>query len=73
LTPEGFLKLFVVIGRNGQGVGTSPFAAWVTNVENGDIDVEEKKVLIDRIDALYNQMDAGLSIYHLVALILSTI
>ena len=25
LTPEGFITLFALIGRNGQGIATSPF------------------------------------------------
>lgn len=59
LTPEGFLKLFVLIGRNSQGVGTSPFATYVSNVEKLDISAEEKKLILDNIDHIYEVMDTG--------------
>jgi len=58
LTPEGFLKLFVLIGRNSQGVGTSPFATYVTNVEKLLIGPDEKKAILDTIDHIYEVMDS---------------
>jgi len=57
LTPDGFLKLFVTIGRNGQGVGTSPFAVWVANVEKLEIGAEEKETILAIVDVLYEEMD----------------
>ncbi|OXA50198.1 SET and MYND domain-containing protein 5 [Folsomia candida] len=58
LTPEGFLKLFVLIGRNSQGVGTSPFATYVENVEKQELPVDEKKAVLDTIDHIYEVMDS---------------
>jgi len=74
LTPESFLELFLLVGRNGQGVGTSPFATWVGNVEKLDIDAEEKKEVNDAIDNIYSAMDRRkkynvLSVFHLYYLV----
>ena len=33
LTPDGFQSLFALIGRNGQGVATSPFGKWVKKTD----------------------------------------
>ena len=53
LTPEGFRSLFALIGRNGQGVGTSSFSVWVSNVEESD-----KMDKADQlIDSIYQAMD----------------
>ncbi|CAG7820927.1 unnamed protein product, partial [Allacma fusca] len=57
LTPDGFIQLFVLIGRNGQGVGSSSFAAWVENVEKVQISPEEKAELMEKIDEYYHLMD----------------
>jgi len=54
LTPEGFRSLFALMGRNGQGIGTSSFSIWVENVTNNlgnDENVDEL------IDALYLDME----------------
>jgi len=69
LTLEGFLKLFVLIGRNSQGVGTSPFATYVTNVEKLEIPGDEKKALLDNIDHIYEVMSAGKCTFWTVLLI----
>merc|ERR1712179_559030 len=29
MTPEGFTALFALIGRNGQGIGSSPLSHWI--------------------------------------------
>ena len=39
LTPDGFISLFALVGRNGQGIGTSPFATWSKRVEK-DVQVK---------------------------------
>ncbi len=54
LTPEGFRSLLALIGRNGQGVGTSSFSAWLTNVDN-DGKMEDVEPLVDSI---YEAMEA---------------
>ena len=33
LTPDGFQSLFALIGRNGQGIATSPFSMWLKKTE----------------------------------------
>ncbi|CAL8107681.1 unnamed protein product [Orchesella dallaii] len=58
LTPEGFLKLFVLIGRNAQGVGTSSFATYVEQIEKLELHPNEKKALLDHIDNIYGVIDA---------------
>jgi hypothetical protein len=58
LTPEGFLKLFVLLGRNAQGVGTSSFATYVTNIEKLEMSVDEKKAILETIDHLYVVIDS---------------
>ena len=45
------------MGRNGQGVGTSSFAAWVENIEKLEIDPEEKKNILELTDGIYEAMD----------------
>jgi len=54
LTPEGFRSLFALMGRNGQGIGTSSFSVWVENVANNLIDDDSTNELID---ALYLDME----------------
>ncbi len=49
LTPEGFRSLFALIGRNGQGIGTSSFSVWVQNVMDQFPDDSEADKLIDKI------------------------
>lgn len=58
LTPEGFLKLFVLVGRNAQGVGTSAFATFVERLDSLELEVEERKALMDHIDHMYEQIQA---------------
>lgn len=58
LTPDSFKRLFVLIGTNGQGIGTTSVGAWakrVGDLENlSDVD---KKTLEQAIDDLYMKMD----------------
>ena len=60
LTPDGFTALFAMVGRNGQGIGTSPFSQWVKNVETltSRGHEGEKKALDEMIDKAYSAMDA---------------
>ncbi len=57
MTPEAFLQLFVLVGRNGQGVGTSSFAAWVENIEKAEMEPEEKERILEMTDEIYEAMD----------------
>ena len=54
LTPEGFRSLFALLGRNGQGIGTSSFSVWVRKVTAMKPDDTETDALIDQI---YDLMD----------------
>lgn len=45
LTPDGFDSLLALVGRNGQGVGTSPLSQWVKTVEKLKLKKEEKDEL----------------------------
>lgn len=57
LTPEGFRCLFALIGRNGQGIGTSPFSVWVNNVTKLSLPEEDRKKVDQLIDDLYDKLD----------------
>uniref|UniRef100_A0A336MSZ2 CSON006618 protein n=1 Tax=Culicoides sonorensis TaxID=179676 RepID=A0A336MSZ2_CULSO len=57
LSPEGFRCLFALIGRNGQGIGTSPFAVWVQNVSRLSINDEDRKKVDKVIDDLYDKLE----------------
>ncbi|XP_050312961.1 histone-lysine N-trimethyltransferase SMYD5 [Anthonomus grandis grandis] len=56
LTPEGFRSLVALIGTNGQGVGSSPFSVWTSNIEKANLDHEEKEKINSFIDKTYEQM-----------------
>ena len=61
LTSEGFRQMFSLIGRNSQGIGTSPFSVWVENSSNLEtINKGEKKKLDKLIDKIYEKLDKGL-------------
>ena len=59
LTPEGFRQLFSLIGRNSQGIGTSPFSVWVENCSSKltTLNKVEKKKLDKFIDKVYSTLD----------------
>lgn len=59
LSPEGFRYLFALIGRNGQGIGTSPFSVWVENVSRVNLPEEDRKKVDLLIDNLYDKLDEG--------------
>jgi len=56
-TPEGFLSLIALIGTNGQGIGTSPLSVWVNNCDKLDIDGQQKSMLDNFIEQLYESLD----------------
>lgn len=58
LTPDGFKRLFILIGTNGQGIGTTSVGEWAKRVGNLDsLSEEDKKNLEQAIDDLYMKMD----------------
>ncbi len=60
LTEEGFKKLFGLIGRNSQGIGTSPLSAWVEKCyDMNSISKQESKKLEKFIDKLYDKVEKG--------------
>lgn len=62
LTCEGFRQLFSLIGRNSQGIGTSPFSVWVENCDTNleTLSKAEKKKLDKLIDKIYEKLEKGL-------------
>lgn len=58
LTPDGFKTLFVLIGTNGQGIGTTAVGDWAKRVGNLEtIGDDDKKKLEQAIDDLYMKID----------------
>ncbi|XP_059622559.1 histone-lysine N-trimethyltransferase SMYD5 [Phlebotomus argentipes] len=55
LLPDNFKALFVLVGRNGQGIGTSSFAAWQRNTELANVD--DRATLENDIEALYDKFE----------------
>ena len=58
LTPDGFCSLFALVGRNGQGIGTSPLSQWVKRVEKLHVTSSEKNQLDKFIDKIYEEIEA---------------
>ncbi|XP_075221518.1 SET and MYND domain containing, class 5 isoform X2 [Lycorma delicatula] len=56
-TLEGFSSLWALVGANGQGVGTSVFSQWVSNVGNLTLPSEEKNSVDELISKIYDQME----------------
>lgn len=46
-----------MIGRNGQGIGTSPFAVWVQNVSRLSLNDDDRKKVDKVIDDLYDKLE----------------
>lgn len=58
LTEQGFRRLFSLIGRNSQGIGTSPLSVWVGNCDLMDIPNKKERKQLDKfIDNLYDRLD----------------
>ncbi len=57
LTPQAFKTFFAIIGTNGQGIGTSPFAEWVKNVSDLKLSEDERIAVESLIDDLYQKLD----------------
>jgi len=57
LSEQGFRRMFSLIGRNSQGIGTSPLSVWVENCDDmTEIDKSEHKKLDKFIDNIYEQL-----------------
>ncbi|EEB11309.1 SET and MYND domain-containing protein, putative [Pediculus humanus corporis] len=59
ITPEGFSQLLVLVGMNGQGIGTSSFSEWVKNVSKAELPLKEKQLIDNYIDAVYENFEKG--------------
>ena len=70
LTQQGFRQLFSLIGRNSQGIGTSPFGVWVENCSKLNLSKVEKKKLDKTIDKIYEKLDQGFKIFFFIQNIL---
>lgn len=59
LSPAAFKTLFAIVGTNGQGLGTSPFAVWVKRVTEKakQLPQDEQLALDSLIDDVYEQLD----------------
>lgn len=59
LTPDSFKRLFVLVGTNGQGIGTTSVGEWAKRVGNleENLSEEDKKKLEQAIDDMYMKMD----------------
>lgn len=55
--PEGFRSLFALVGRNGQGIGSSSISTWVKNCEKLALSEEKKEELDLFIDQLYEDLE----------------
>jgi hypothetical protein len=56
LTEQGFRRLFCLIGRNSQGIGTSPLSVWVENCDAMSLEKKERKQLDKFIDNIYDRL-----------------
>lgn len=70
MTPQAFKTFFAIIGTNGQGVGTSPFADWVKNVAELKLSDDERVSVDTMIDDLYERLDDGLLWFNIFYLII---
>ena len=51
LTPDGFISLFALVARNGQGIGSSSYATWVKRVEK-DVQSRLSTIESEKLDSL---------------------
>ena len=58
LLPDPFSSLFALLGRNGQGLATSPFSVWVRGVERLRLAPKEREAADKLIDELYDAFEA---------------
>lgn len=52
-------SFFSLVGRNGQGVGTSVFSEWVKRAISFNLSKEDKEKLDNFIEVTYKEMDNG--------------
>ena len=53
LTPEGFASLFALVGRNGQGIGTSPLSFYIKKAEKLRMTDKAREEFDTLIDGVY--------------------
>eukprot|EP00058_Branchiostoma_floridae_P023540 XP_002609030.1 hypothetical protein BRAFLDRAFT_84846 [Branchiostoma floridae] len=58
-TPDGFRSIFAMIGRNGQGIGTSSLSVYVHNCDALELPSQDREKLDAFIDQLYVDMEHG--------------
>ncbi|CAG9134876.1 unnamed protein product [Plutella xylostella] len=58
VTPDGFCSLMALIGTNGQGVGSSPLAAWASRAPQLPLSDDERRQLDALLDHVYQCVDA---------------
>lgn len=63
VTEDGLRKLFALIGRNGQGIGTSVYSEWVKKVEKLDLDKEERNKVDLFINTTYDAMNEHVGVF----------
>lgn len=54
---QGFYSLLALLGRNGQGIGTSAISQWVKNTSLLQLNQDDKEELDRFIDKLYEDME----------------
>ena len=65
LSEQGFRQLFSLIGRNSQGIGTSPFSVYVANTAAGkrgklkNLTKPERRQLDKHIDKIYDKLETS--------------
>ncbi|XP_065219217.1 histone-lysine N-trimethyltransferase SMYD5 [Planococcus citri] len=57
LTREGFIRMLSLIGRNGQGIGTSVLAEWANKLLSLEVSPSEKATIDKLIDDIYEKVD----------------
>ncbi len=62
LLPDSFASLFALLGRNGQGLATSPFSVWVKGVERMSLGEGERETVDKVIDELYEAFEAHVGV-----------
>ena len=57
VSPSGFTSLLALTTTNAQGIGTSPLPSWVEAVEEKVLPQDEKEVVDQFIDELYERLE----------------
>lgn len=51
--------MLALVGLNGQGIGTSSFSEWVKNLSKMELPPDEKLVIDNYIEKIYENFDNG--------------